>query len=96
LKNIPITLLGMALLVFVNDFVTTSLSKDNVKPTKNPNKWQLRDITIASLVVGAFFVLEDILVMFLGLKYFNFTFENLQTFLLLNLVFNSQLRVLIV
>lgn len=96
LKNIPITLLGMALLVFVNDFVTISLSKDNVEPTKNPNKWQLRDITIASLVVGAFFVLEDVLVTLLGLKYFNFTFENLQTFLLLNLVFNSQLRVLIV
>ena len=49
LHDLVISLLGMALLVFANDFVTMSLATDNVKYTRNPNKWNVKNITLASL-----------------------------------------------
>lgn len=51
--DIVISLLGMALLIFANDFVTISLATDNVEYTANPNKWNIRNITFASLIIGA-------------------------------------------
>jgi hypothetical protein len=39
-----LSVLGMVLLVFVNDFVTMALATDNVKTTKNPNVWNVRNI----------------------------------------------------
>ncbi len=46
--DLVISLLGMVLLIFANDFVTMSLATDNVKHTANPNKWNVRNITFAS------------------------------------------------
>ena len=47
--DIVVSLLGMTLLIFANDFVTMSLATDNVKYTANPNKWNVKNITFASL-----------------------------------------------
>ncbi|MDA8241605.1 MAG: plasma-membrane proton-efflux P-type ATPase [Nitrospiraceae bacterium] len=96
LHNIVLSLLGMSLLVFANDFVTMSLSTDRVTYTPNPNIWNVRNITLASLVPGMLFVLEDMLVLIVGRNYFNLEWEHLRTMVMLNLIFNSQLRVLIV
>ena len=52
LHEIVLSLLGMSLLVFANDFVTMSLATDHVKHTSNPNKWNVKNITLASLVPG--------------------------------------------
>jgi H+-transporting ATPase len=43
LHDILISVLGMVLLVFANDFITMSLATDNVKHTINPNVWDLED-----------------------------------------------------
>lgn len=96
LHDIVLSLLGMSLLVFANDFVTMSLSTDNVKHTSNPNKWNVKNITIASLVLGMLLVIEGIIVILIGLKYFHLEWERLRTLVMLNLIFNSQFRVLIV
>ncbi len=96
LHDIVLSLLGMSLLVFANDFVTMSLSTDNVKHTSNPNKWNVKNITIASLVPGMLLVIEGILVILIGLRYFHLEWEKLRTMVMLNLIFNSQFRVLIV
>ncbi|MBI3754262.1 MAG: HAD-IC family P-type ATPase, partial [Deltaproteobacteria bacterium] len=96
LHYIVLSLLGMSLLVFANDFVTMSLSTDNVKHTSNPNKWNVKNITIASLVPGMLLVIEGILAILIGLKYFHLEWEKLCTLVMLNLIFNSQFRVLIV
>jgi H+-transporting ATPase len=96
LHDIVLSLLGMSLLVFANDFVTMSLSTDNVKHTSNPNKWNVKNITIASLVPGMLLVVEGIIIILIGLKYFHLEWERLQTLVMLNLIFNSQFRVLIV
>ncbi|MGB9716227.1 MAG: plasma-membrane proton-efflux P-type ATPase [Thermodesulfovibrionales bacterium] len=96
LHDIVLSLLGMSLLVFANDFVTMSLSTDNVKHTPNPNKWNVKNITIASLVPGILLVIEGVIVILIGLKYFHLEWEKLRTLVMLNLIFNSQFRVLII
>jgi H+-transporting ATPase len=96
LHHVVLSVLGMVLLVFANDFVTMSLATDNVKTTKNPNIWNVRNITLASLVIGAFLVAEGAFIIFIGTAYYHMELETLQTFVLLTLVFTSQFRVLIV
>jgi len=96
LHEIVLSLLGMSLLVFANDFVTMSLATDNVKHTSNPNKWNVKNITLASLVPGMLLVVEGIIVILIGMNYFHLEWEKLRTLVMLNLIFNSQFRVLIV
>lgn len=91
-----LSLLGMSLLVFANDFVTMSLATDNVKHTVAPNNWNVRDITLASLVVGALLVVEGIIAVIAGKDIFHLGFLHLQTFVMLMLIFTSQFRVIIV
>jgi H+-transporting ATPase len=91
-----LSLLGMALLIFANDFVTMSLATDNVKYTANPNKWNVRNITLASLVIGVLMIAEGGIAFFIGDHYFHFEFAKLQTFIMLLLIFTSQFRVYIV
>ncbi len=94
--EIVLSLLGMSLLVFANDFVTMSLATDNVKHTPNPNKWNVKNITLASLIPGMLFVVEGTIVILIGLNYFHLEWDKLRTLVMLNFVFNSQFRVLIV
>ncbi len=91
-----ISLLGMALLIFANDFVTMSLATDNVESTANPNKWNVRNITFASLIVGVFLVGEGAIFLLVGSRYFGLPFDRLRTFMVLALIFTSQFRVYIV
>jgi H+-transporting ATPase len=91
-----LSLLGMALLIFANDFVTMSLATDNVAYTANPNRWNVRNITFASLIVGALLVVEGAVALLIGHYYFRLEWENLRTFIMLMLVFTSQFRVYIV
>jgi H+-transporting ATPase len=94
--DIVVSLLGMAFLIFANDFVTMSLATDNVKFTTNPNKWNVRNITLASLVVGALLVIQGAIALFIGSQYFHLELEQLRTFMVLTLIFSSQFRVYIV
>jgi H+-transporting ATPase len=94
--DLVVSLLGMVLLIFANDFVTMSLATDNVKHTANPNKWNIKNITFASLLVGGWLVIEGSAALFIGQHYFHLEWAQLQTFTLLMLIFTSQFRVYIV
>jgi H+-transporting ATPase len=96
LHELVISLLGMALLIFANDFVTMSLATDNVKYTSNPNKWNVKNITLVSAIIGVFFVIEGWLTILIGRHYFHLSGDPLLSFTLLMLVFTSQFRVYIV
>jgi len=96
LHDILLSLLGMTLLIFANDFATMSLATDNVTHTSNPNRWNVRNIMLSSLVVGSLMVVGGILAIAVGKIYFNLEGGKLQTFSMLTLVFYSQFRVLIV
>lgn len=95
MDKMVLSVLGMALLVFANDFVTMSLATDNVTSTISPNNWNIRNITLASLIIGCLFIIEGVLTLLWG-EYLQLQFEQLQTFVLLMLVFTCQFRVLIV
>ena len=95
LHDIVISLLGMSLLVFANDFVTMSIATDNVKSTNNPNIWNIKSITLSSLILGVFFALEDLFILYIGINYFKLEFDKLCTLMTLSLVFNTQFRILI-
>lgn len=96
LHDLVLSLLGMALLVFANDFVTMSLATDNVKSTSNPNKWNVKNITLASAIMGIFFIIEGWLAILIGKAYFHLTTAPLLSFILLMFIFTSQFRVYIV
>jgi len=96
LHDIVISLLGMTLLVFANDFVTMSISTDNVKATDTPNIWNVRNITLASFILGVLFAVEDLFLVFIGLKYFHLELDKIRTLVMLSLIFNTQFRILIV
>ena len=94
--DLVISVLGVVLLIFANDFVTMSLATDNVKHTTNPNLWNVKKLTWASLAIGIFLIIEGAIGLLLGVNYFHLTWIELRTFALLILVFTSQFRVLIV
>ena len=94
--DLVVSLLGMTLLIFANDFVTMSLATDNVTYTANPNNWNVKNITFASLMVGALLVVEGAIALFIGSHYFHLQLAQLQTFTVLMLIFTSQFRVYIV
>jgi H+-transporting ATPase len=96
LHGVLLSVLGMVLLVFANDFVTMSLATDKAAHTSNPNVWNLRNVTLASLIIGALLVLEGAIAVMIGLQYFHLNWPALQTFVMLMLIFTSQVRVLIV
>ncbi len=96
LHNILLSLIGMTLLVFANDFVVMTLATDNVKSTSNPNKWNVKNIILASLIPALFYVLGDIIVILFGINYFHLQWNELTSLVMLSFIFNSQFRVLIV
>jgi len=96
LHELVISILGIALLVLANDFVTMSLATDNVKYTNNPNKWNVKNITLVSAFIGIFFVVEGLLAIMIGRHYFHLSGDQLLSFTLLMLVFTSQFRIYVV
>jgi len=96
LHELLLSTLGMVLLIFANDFVTMSLATDNVENTSNPNVWNVKNITLASLAVGLLMVVGGAITVLIGTHYFHLGFGALQSFVMLMLVFSSQFRVYIV
>jgi len=96
LHNILLSLIGMSLLVFANDFVSMTLAADNVKSTSNPNKWNVKNIILASFIPAIFYVVEDVIIILTGINYFHLQWNELTTLVMLSFIINSQFRVLII
>lgn len=94
--EMPVSLLGMSLLVFANDFATMSIATDNVRATESPNAWDLRSIVWAAGILGALFAVEDLAIAALGAGALRLPWEAVQTLVMYALVVNSQVRILTV
>jgi H+-transporting ATPase len=94
LKQLPMSLLGMSLLVFSNDFATMSFATDNVTRTPKPNRWEVGNITLASAIPGLLYLLQGLGGIAIGLRIFHLAMPELGTLVLLNQVFSSQFRAL--
>lgn len=96
LHNMLISLLGMSLLVFANDFVTMSIATDRVVSTSSPNSWKIKNIISASMILGILFALEDLFIVWIGISSFHLAYPALCTLVMLSLIFNTQFRILTV
>lgn len=89
-KTFVTTPLLMVLLLFTNDFVTMSISTDQVRLSPKPNIWKVR-----SIVTGAIFLAIPILALSFSIflyaqKVLQLPLANLQTLLFVMLVFSGQ------
>ena len=57
---------AMLLLVFITDFAKISLATDNVRPSKNPETWNIGYLVAVSAVLGVMMVAEALLGLWLG------------------------------
>lgn len=90
-----LSLVGMALLLVATDCVTLSLATDEVQSTSLPNFWNIKKLTLSSILIGTLLLLEGILVLLFGTWYLHLTPLSLQSYMLLYLVTASQCRVLL-
>ncbi len=75
-----ITSSAMLLLIFMIDFVTISLSTDNVKPSKKPEIWDINGLVGVAMVLGSLLVIEALGLLYIGLDYFKLPAGQLNTF----------------
>jgi H+-transporting ATPase len=83
LHQVLLTAMGMVLLVFANDFVTMSLATDRVTSTGNPNVWNIKKITMASLILGLLLIVEGLITVAVGRWYFHLELAQLQSLVML-------------
>ena len=77
-----ISALHMILLLFLTDFVTLSISTDNVRYSEQPDSWNITGLVKVALFLGIFVIVELMLVLHIGFKYFELSsnLSQLQTF----------------
>jgi H+-transporting ATPase len=57
------------LLLFLVDFVTISLSTDNVRPSEKPETWNITSLVKAATILGVATVIESLGLLYIGLNY---------------------------
>ncbi|PMQ00888.1 MAG: plasma-membrane proton-efflux P-type ATPase [Dictyoglomus sp. NZ13-RE01] len=82
LKKFIVSAFDVILLMFVIDFVTLSISTDNVRWSKKPDRWNVRSIIQTSAILGVLVVVESLIILFIGLKKFGLEndLNSLQTY----------------
>jgi H+-transporting ATPase len=80
----------MVLLMITGDFLSMSLTTDNVRPSPKPNAWRIGKLTIAGGVMGGCLLLFCSAVLAVGKFRMGFGIETLRTLALIALVFGSE------
>src|ERR1035438_697440 len=80
---------AMLLLVFMTDFAKISLATDNVRPSKQPETWNIGGFITVSVVLGVAMVVETLLLLWIGWSHFGLATNNnaLYTFSFLMLLY---------
>jgi magnesium-transporting ATPase (P-type) len=86
---------AMLLLVFITDFAKISLATDNVRPSKNPETWNIGYLIAVSAVLGVMMVAEALLGLWLGWSRFGLGDNDsaLYTFSFLTLLYFAALSI---
>ena len=84
-----ISAFAMLLLVFITDFAKIALGTDNVRPSKQPETWEIGGFVCVSVAVGVMMVLETLLLLWIGWFHFGLATNKgtLCTFSLLTLLY---------
>jgi H+-transporting ATPase len=98
LTGIPIvSTLDMVLLIFLVDFVTLSISTDNVRWSKYPNSWNIKSLIKIAGIIGIATVLESLGLLYFGIQYLGLSqqLSKLHTFSFDILLFSGIFAILI-
>ncbi|HEV2383314.1 MAG TPA: HAD-IC family P-type ATPase [Terriglobia bacterium] len=80
----------MVILMITGDFLSMSLTTDNVRPSPMPNAWRIAKLTIAGVVMGGCLLAFCTLVLAVGKFRMGLGIEALRTLALVALVFGSE------
>ncbi len=94
-RSFVITPILVLLLLFANDFITMSLAGDRVRPSPQPDRWDVRALIYSSLVVAMTW-LAYIFCVYLSGRAMGLPLPALQTLDFLGLVFSGLANVLLV
>lgn len=84
-----ISALGMMLLVFMTDFVKIALATDSVRPSQQPETWNIGPQVKLAVALGIVMLIEALLLLAFGWQHFNLSHHprQLQTFAFQTLLF---------
>lgn len=84
-----ISAFGMVLLVFMTDFVKIALSTDRVRPSQNPESWNIGPLVKVGVVLGLLMLAESLALLAIGWHWFHLGTDDgrLPTFAFLTLLF---------
>ena len=84
------------ILIFANDFVTMSIAKDNAVYSDKPDKWKVKLIVSASILIAGAWLIYSFAVFYTGYYIIHLTLPQTQTLAFLSLVFSAQATVYLV
>jgi H+-transporting ATPase len=92
-----ISIFSMVLLLLLTDFVTLSISTDNVRYSSKPDNWNIKGLVEVAIALGILYVVESILLLYFGRSHLGLnSIEQLQTFTFDFLVFSSLFNVIVI
>jgi len=93
-----ISALHMILLLFLTDFVTLSISTDNVRYSRNPDTWNITGLVKVALFLGILVIAELMFFLYIGSSYFGLSSNlgQLHTFTFQMLIYVELLDLLII
>ena len=86
----PVTPLLMVLILFLNDFLTMSISTDRMGFSPRPNRWNTRGILLAAVVLAACKLMFSLGVFLYGYFALKLDTRSLQTLTFATLILSSQ------
>jgi H+-transporting ATPase len=89
-RTFIITPLLIVLLLFTNDFVTMSIATDRVSFSSSPDRWHIRSLMRAGLVLGSFILVLSFGVFLFARNFLALPLPQLQTLIFITLVFTGQ------
>lgn len=89
-RQTPLTPLLMVLILFLNDFLTMSISTDRMEFSRQPNRWNTRGILLAAVVLAACKLIFSLGVFLYGHYSLRLYTRSLQTLTFATLIFSSQ------
>ncbi|NNM43811.1 MAG: plasma-membrane proton-efflux P-type ATPase [Chlamydiae bacterium] len=94
--NFIISQFLIVLLLFANDFVTMSISTDNVAFSQKPDKWDIKKLAFVGGVFAACILGLSFFILFAGYRFLHLSILELRTLVFLTLVFTGQATVYLV
>ena len=89
-KHAILTPMLMVILLITGDFLTLSLTADNVRPSPQPNAWRIGNLTIAAVVMGACELAFCTIILAIGKYYLMFGIDSLRSLTAALIVFGGE------